>query len=241
MKKSKFVFVILAAVYVLMALLYPFDVLKIGDNLLFALSVSALLISASDVINKVGAFLFTSNTYNAYLKITIDFLDQMIKGGYTNTRNINVRNIKENYDELLKKNYSFCHPRDYAKKRLLVIINAITLILFILGITAFIIIPFIDTNITGTKITPIITILAFASMALSLFFDELIGEKQTEIDALISEKHLAINADYPTFRNYFESNIYYRNDMKANQDLIATLFANQKEATPKGAAENDQI
>ncbi len=43
MKKSKFVFVILATVYVLMALLYPFDVLKIGDNLLFALSVSALL------------------------------------------------------------------------------------------------------------------------------------------------------------------------------------------------------
>ena len=82
MKKSKFVFVILATVYVLMALLYPFDVLKIGDNLLFALSVSALLISASDVINKIGTFLFTSNTYNAYLKITIDFLDQMIKGGY---------------------------------------------------------------------------------------------------------------------------------------------------------------
>lgn len=63
MKKSKFVFVILAAVYVLMALLYPFDVLKIGDNLLFALSVSALLISASDVINKVGAFSYLHQTH----------------------------------------------------------------------------------------------------------------------------------------------------------------------------------
>ena len=165
----------------------------------------------------------------------------MIKGGYINTRNINVRNIKENYDELLKKNYTFCHPRDYAKKRILKIVNTITLILFILGITSFIIIPFIDTNITGTKITSIVTILAFASMALGLFFDELINEKQAEIDALISEKHLVINADYPTFRNYFESNVYYRNDMKANQELIATLLANQKEAASEGTAVNDQI
>lgn len=108
MKKSKFVFIILALVYVAMSILYPFDVLNIGENLLFALSVSALLISTSDVFNKIGMYLYTSNTYNADLKITIDFLDYMIKNGFTNTRNINVRNIKENYDELLKKNYTFC-------------------------------------------------------------------------------------------------------------------------------------
>ena len=239
MKKSKFVFIILAVVYALMALLYPFDVLKIGENLLFALSVSALLISTSDIFNKVGMYLYTTNTYNADLKVTIDFLDYMIKNGFTNTRNMNVRNVKENYDELLKKNYTFCHPSDYAKKKILAIINVVTLILFILGITAFIIIPFIDANITDSKITSIITILAFSSMALGLFFDELIDEKQVEINALLSEKHLVINAEYPTFRNYFESNMYYRNDLKASQELVASIIANQTTAAPESTAENN--
>ena len=239
MKKSKFVFIILAVVYALMALLYPFDVLKIGENLLFALSVSALLISTSDIFNKVGMYLYTTNTYNADLKVTIDFLDYMIKNGFTNTRNMNVRNVKENYDELLKKNYTFCHPSDYAKKKILAIINVVTLILFILGITAFIIIPFIDAKITDSKMTSIITILAFSSMALGLFFDELIDEKQVEINALLSEKHLVINAEYPTFRNYFESNMYYRNDLKASQELVASIIANQTTAAPESTAENN--
>lgn len=133
------------------------------------------------------------------------------------------------------------HPSDYAKKRILALINVLTLILFILGITAFIIIPFISANITGTKITSIITILAFASMALGLFFDELIDDKQAEINTLLSEKHLVINAEYPTFRNYFESNMYYRNDLKASQELIASIIANQTTAAPEGTAVNDQI
>lgn len=239
MKKSKFIFIILAVVYALMAFLYPFNVLKVGENLLFALSVSALLISSSDVLNKAGMYLFISNTYNADLKITIDFLDYMIQNGFTNTRNINVRNIRENYNELLKKNYTFCHPSDYAKKRKLVIINVVSMILFILGITAFIIIPFIATSITGTKITSIITILAFASMALGLFFDELIDEKQAEINAVLFEKHLVINAEYPNFRNYFESNMYYRNDLKASQEFVASMIANQTTASPESTAQND--
>lgn len=57
MKKSKYVFIILALVYVAMAILYPFDVLNIGENLLFALSFSALLLSASDVISKIAGYL----------------------------------------------------------------------------------------------------------------------------------------------------------------------------------------
>lgn len=218
MKKSKYIFIILAIVYAVMAFLYPFAILSIGDNLLFALSASALLISTSDVVSKIVSYLCIKNTYYANLKITIGFLESMIQGGFTNTRIINVRNVMENYNVLLKNNYKFCHPNDYAKKSSLKILNCISLLLFIFGITAFIIIPFFGFNMSDTKSTSIITILAFATMALSLFFDELIDEKQADIKILINEKHLLIQAEYPTFKSYFDSHMYYQNDLIANQE-----------------------
>ena len=241
MKKSKYVFIILALVYVAMAILYPFDVLNIGENLLFALSFSALLLSASDVISKIAGYLCISNTYNADLKITIDFLESKIQCGFTQTRTINVRNVVGNCKELLKKNYKYCHPEDYAHKTIIKIQNVFSMILLIIGIASFIIIPFLNQNITNTKTTSIITILAFAAMSLSLFLDELIEEKQSDINILINDKHLAINAEYPDFRSFFESNMYYRNDLKANQELIASIIANQTTAAPEGTAADSQI
>ena len=71
---------------------------------------------------------------------------------------------------------------------------------------------------------------------LSLFLDELINEKQAEINTLISEKHLVINAEFPTFRAYFESNMFYRNDLKANQELLASINATQTTTAPEGIA-----
>ena len=237
MKKSKYVFIIFALVYVAMAILYPFNVLNIGENLLFALSFSAMLLSASDVISKIAGYLCISNTYNADLKITIDFLESKIQCGFTQTRTINVRNVAENCKELLKTKYKYCHPDDYAHKTIIKAHNIFSMILFIIGIASFIIIPFLNQNITNTKTTSIITILAFAAMSLSLFLDELIGEKQSDINILINDKHLAINAEYPDFRSFFESNMYYRNDLKANQELIASIIANQKTAVPESTAD----
>ncbi|MCR4638479.1 hypothetical protein [Ruminococcus sp.] len=228
MKKSKYVFIIFALVYVAMAILYPFNVLNIGENLLFALSFSALLLSTSDVISKIAGYLCISNTYNADLMITIDFLESKIQYGLTQTRTINVRNVMGNCKELLKKKYKYCHPEDYAHKTIIKIQNVLSMILFIIGIASFIIIPFLNQNITNTKTTSIITILAFSAMSLSLFLDELIGEKQSEINILINDKHLAINAEYPDFRSFFESNMYYRND----------LIAIQEAATPNEAENN---
>ncbi len=227
MKKSKFVFIILAIVYAVMALLYPFDILNIGDNLLFALSFSALLLSTSDVVSKFAGYLCISNTYNADLKTTIDFLDLKIKDGFTNNKTINVRNVKANCKDLLKKDYKYCHPDDYTHKTSIKVQNNISMVLFVLGIAAFIIFPFISYNMTNTKITSIITIFAFAAMALSLFIDELIVEKQSSINILINEKHLAIIAEYPDFKSYFETHMYYRNDLTLTQE-ISTKNATDK-------------
>lgn len=215
MKKSKFVFIILAIVYAVMAILYPFDILNIGDNLLLALSLSAFLLSTSDIVSKNAGYQCISNTYNAELKTTIDFLDLKIKDGFTNTKTINVRNVRANCKELLKNDYKYCHPDDYAHKTIIKLQNMISVILFILGIASFIIVPFLRYNMTNTKTTSIITILAFAAMAFSLFLDELIAEKQSNRNILINEKQLAITAEYPDFKSYFETHMYYRNDLNA--------------------------
>lgn len=219
MKKSKYIFIILAIVYAIMGLMYPFDILTIGDNLLFALSASALLISTSDVFSKVSSYLCIENAYYAELKTTTEFLDLKIQQGLTNTRTMNVRNVNENIKELIKGNYKFCHPNNYNKRLLIKILNNISLILFVLGITAFIIVPFLRFNIEDINATPIITIFAFTAMALSLFMDEIIIDKQNDMNILLNEKQILIQAEYPDFQMYFQTHMFYRNDLIATQEL----------------------
>ncbi|SFT33450.1 hypothetical protein SAMN02910301_0414 [Lachnospiraceae bacterium XBD2001] len=213
MKQSKFIFIILAVIYVTMAIASPFKILRISENLLFALSVSALLISMSDVINKACDYMCAQNAFNANMRIAIDFLDGKISAGYIPSRCINVRNVRENYNSFLKKDYVFCHPSEYVKKPWIRVLSEISFILFVLGIAAFIIIPFLAIELVNGVVTTIVTFSAFAAMALGLFFDELIGEKNADINALMNEKHLIIYAEYPDFRTYYEMHMNYINDL----------------------------
>lgn len=227
MKKSKFIFIILFIIYLLIGILSPLDVLNISDNLLFALSSAALLVSASDVISKIRIYRNTSNTYYTALKITIDFLDNKIKCNQTSNFIMNVRNVKGNLEVLQKKNYQFCHPDDYIKKKSNTALNVISLLFFIVGIASFIFIPFIKKDVSNSAITSVITILAFAAMNLSLFLDEIIIEKQTDYNNLINEKHLVIQGVFWDFQNYFQTNMFYRNDLIAYQDAFNTLATSQ--------------
>lgn len=227
MKKSKYIFIILFIIYLLIGILSPLDVLNIGDNLLFALSAAALFVSASDVISKVHIYRNTSNSYYAALKITIDFLDNKIKCNQTSNLVINVRNVKGNLEILQKKNYKFCHPDDYMKKKSNSALNTFSLLLFIAGISSFIFIPFIKKDISNSAITSVITILAFAAMSLSLFLDEIIIEKQTDYNNLINEKHLLIQGSFWDFQNYFQTNMFYRKDLIAFQDAFHVLAVSQ--------------
>ena len=226
MKKSKYIFLILCFVYVVMGLLYPSDILHIGDNLLFGLSGSALLISTSDVVGKISNYLCIANTYYADIQTTIDFLDSKIQGDKS-TYLFNLRNVQENYKLLQKRKYIFFHPHDYPKRFLIKALNCISLVLFVIGISAFIIIPFIAPNLTVTIITPIMTMFAFAAMALGLFLDEINIQKQEDINLLLNEKHILIQAAYSDFRPYFESHMYYRNDLLAFKEMITQNESNK--------------
>ena len=120
-----------------MAIASPFKILRISENLLFALSVSALLISMSDVINKACDYMCAQNAFNANMRIAIDFLDGKISDGYIPSRCIDVRNVRENYNSFLKKDYVFCHPSEYVKKPWIRVLSKISFILFVYSVKKY--------------------------------------------------------------------------------------------------------
>ena len=203
MKKSKYIFIIMSLVYIVMAVLYLCWFITMGDNLLFALSTAALLLSVSDAFGKMVTFLCVNNTYNADLKLTIDFLDSKISSGQVITRIINVRNTRENFKFLIKKKYTFCHPQDYSQKTIIKVLQFISIFLFIMGIATFIIVPFVNYTITNGVLTSIVTIFAFSAMTLCLYLDDLINEKQEKITVFLNEKIPPLSMDYNDFYIYF--------------------------------------
>ena len=202
-----------------MAVLYLIGHISMGDNLLFALSTSALLLSGSDAFSKIVAFLCVNNIYNADLKLAVDFLDSKIKSGEINSGFLNVRNTSENFKYLMQKNYKFCHPNDYSQKVTIKALNLISVFLFIIGIATFIIVPFINHTITNTVLTSIVTIFAFSAMTLCLYLDDLINEKQEKITSFLNEKVPPIYIDYNDFYLYFNTRMFYRDDLQSSQDI----------------------
>lgn len=219
MNRSKSVFIILAIVYVLVALGLKFEVLSVNNNILLGLSISALLISISDAINKYVYYRQSVNLFQFELQKTIDFLQNKIEAGLTNSPVVNIRNFTSNLSILKKNNYNPYHPNDYDKNKINKSFHIIAFIIFVLGIAAFISIPFIKENIANTSINMLITILAFASMNLTLYFDEIIQEEQDKRINLTCDKHLLIQCVYSDFLNYFQAETIFLKDTEAIKEM----------------------
>ena len=208
MQRSKYIFVILAIIYSVIGICYFFDGLIISDNLLLALSVTALLISVSDVFSKIAEYCIQCNAYCASLKITIDFLDTKTSVGNNNTI-IDFVNVKKSLIDLQRKKYKFISPDEYERTKLIKGLRYISIVLFVLGMASFIAIPFMKDSIASTKISSIITIFAFSSMALSMFFDELLISKQADQERLLNDKHSIIFCSFSDFHSYFQTQLFH--------------------------------
>ena len=216
MNKSKSMFLFMSAAYFFMGIFYFSGLLNIGNNLLFALSLAALFISIGDICSKIANTKYLYNLYNAELKITIDFLNDKIKNGYP-AKYIYMNNFKEALEYQLETGYSFCHPADYAKKKLWIILSILSYASFGSGIVSFIVIPLLNELPFEAHIIPVITMFAFAAVMLSLFCDEKYAEKQTEINSLLNDKHLIFQMEFMDFSKYFQTRMYYRNDLINSQ------------------------
>ena len=74
MKKSSFIFIIMAGIYLIVAILDGFGWMTITNNVLLGLSLSALLSSISDILYNIGWLKTAINGFNFIIKVTDEFL-----------------------------------------------------------------------------------------------------------------------------------------------------------------------
>lgn len=218
MKKSSFVFLILSIVYSFIALGYLFGIITIHINIVLGLSLTALLISISDILNKIVLYRVLENEYQTILYYTVTFLDIKIQGKQVNNQIMNIRNFKDALSVYKNKNYTLIHPQEFNNNRLNSVLNNISIVMFVLGISVFIITPFIDNYDYFERIATPITILAFAAMCLGLYIDDGIQSIHEKRNNLLQDKHILVQASYPDFYAYYNSMMNFQNDIKAIQE-----------------------
>ena len=140
MKKSKFVFIIMAVIYFAVAIADGFGWLIITNNILLGLSLSALFSSISDIFANFVWRNALTNEFAFMIQITSDFLSEKIAQNVYSSI-INIRNVKLDVESMSNTYQTAVHPSDYHKLKRNTVINTISMGCFILSIAAFILFP----------------------------------------------------------------------------------------------------
>lgn len=219
MKKSSYVFLIMSLVYLFVLVGYVFRFINIHNNTILGLSVTALFISISEVLNKITILRSIDNQYQLSIQYTVEFLDKKINDGFVYHPIVNIRNVKASIESIRNKHKTPINSNDYAHNLGNKVLYAFSQGCFVIGISSFIVTPFILEEVAAGINTAIITIAAFAAMCFGLFIDELIQSKQIDLNSLLSDKHLIIQNVYQDFPLCFTTQMYYQNDIKANTEI----------------------
>ena len=85
MKKSKCFFITMTIVYLAVAISGWFGWIKITENILLGLSLSALLSAVSDILSNIGNRYIVMNEFDYIIRITSEFLTDKISKNCFNT------------------------------------------------------------------------------------------------------------------------------------------------------------
>jgi hypothetical protein len=215
MKKSKYFFLILCLAYICAAVFSCFDWFAISENILFALSLSALLISIGEVLENVILWRDMDNNYQYDLMITSEFLSEKIKNTQGKYIPISLRNVKEYMDVRRHKRGQPKHPREFQKNYLDTGLSFVAGACFVAGIAVFILFPMFKIIDIDYNLSKIITVLAFAAMSFNIFIKELIATVQDSTNKLCGEMHCVIQTVFPEFQTAFSMRTTYYNDYLA--------------------------
>ena len=220
MTKSKFLFLVIAIVYICVGVLNCFEILRIGTNIYAALSITALFLSLGDVFEKIHGYLYNTNLVRAEKKVEIDFLNQKLEGNIYSTH-LNIRNTIENIkeDDIAISKYVFCHPVYYTKRKHMKTISALSTACFVVGMAAFIILPLVKANIISEDIISVISVFAFSIMMVGMYIDERILEKQVKYNNLVNEKSAIIRDSFADFDAYHGQFFLFINDLKVQEAM----------------------
>ena len=222
MSKTRFTFLVIGLVYLLIALFSVFPWLEISENILFGLSLTSLLISIGDTIDKLAILAIYINLFEFTLYITSDYLTQRINENMTKFIKIDVYNIRLGLDNLrFNINEVPQHPADFQSRMIFSVAYRSSQCLFLAGIASFIFIPFLNFDFYINGISRILTICAFAFMCINIF----LGDMQQHYFELRNncelDKHTIIEDSYPGFKSYYvfrmEHNKAYNEQKQAEE------------------------
>ena len=229
MKKSKYVYLILFVVYMVIALASSCSILSINENVLLGLSIASLFMSLSDMFSNIIQIMLEKNEYNYSLFITSEFLQQKIQAGFITANCIDVCNIKYNIDALMStKNPTY--PNTYNKKRGFLFLHIFSVIFLVLAISCFIGFPFL--TISNNNLAKYVTIVAFAFVCLNLYLNEVEYEIKVNEHSLKNDKQSLIRVLFPDFDSYYFGKTEHEDNYQKAQELMTNNSLPQNDKMP---------
>ena len=223
-KKSSFVFIIMAVVYLAIAISGGVGWLTIPDNILLGLSLSALFSAISDILYNIGWKSTVRNNLDYTIRVAVEFLtEKQANNTLIANPNINIVGVRQAIKEMSNNYQNARHPVDYDKKRFITIMKVGSQISFIISITIFICSPFLSLPF-NSSFSSIITLVAFSAMCFNLYLVETISEIINKRNDFLNKEQLIIQIAYPDFFNYFNVRLqaYVENDSKEEKDEVKT-------------------
>lgn len=223
MRKSQFVFAIMAAAYFVIAILNFGKWITVSENILLGLSMSALLSALSDIFSNIVDIRTDQNEFDYIIQVTSNFLEAKISNNLFSPL-IDSRNIKLNVESRSKGYKKAVHPNEYCKRKINALINMLSQVCFILSIAVFILSPF-PLPLFRQSYSVLLTLFAFAAMCFNLFLEEITADIAQKKAHFFNDTQLIIQMAYSDFMgflnwrlNYYEDYISIANMQGGNPD-----------------------
>ena len=217
--KSKFVFLILFFGYVFIAIGDLIGFVTSGQEILFGLYLSALLMSLSDCATGVTIGLCQRNEMGYITKCSSRFIeDKLRKKVFPVNQGVNIRNVKKNLEEENPNFKKSKHPNEFNTIMLVKSLKILEILFFAISILAFVVSPFLSIPLDVIeRATIVITLFAFGFMCLNIFISELNGELSKRRMLFINNTQIHINSVYTDFSYWLNNQLFCREDLKAAQ------------------------
>lgn len=218
--KSKFVFLIFFIGYIAIMVSNLLGFISVGDEILFGLSLSALLMSLGDSTNSIKIAICQKNQMAYITKCTSLFLnDKFNKKIQPFNQGINIRNVKKNLEMQNPKYKKSMHPNEYINTKKFKMFKWIEIAFFFLSIILFVITPFLNISFdTINSLTISITLLAFGFMCFNIFMSDVNDELNKRHMDFINNTQIHITSSYNDFSYWLNNQMYCREDLKAAQE-----------------------
>ena len=194
MKKTKYIFLILSILYIFIAIGKKWAIVSVNDNILLGLSLTSLLMSLGDAVNMYISLSSLSNTYNYSLLWLKGKIEQRIQNNTINTFTYDPYNMINSLEEMRTTRRTPPHPYLYGESKGMKFVQIVPTILFIAGVSCFMVIPFLNIVVQDSNASQYITIVAFAVMCFNIYLGEELSDLSRRNTVLLSDKLLVFEA-----------------------------------------------